>query len=85
MQVGDQRSDQARTAFDEAPRDSEIVAPPRSRPSRGGLTRQEVTIGALRDDHLVGASVPVRFVGVGEGARDLLPFDPDAFVQALFA
>jgi fused signal recognition particle receptor len=29
--------------------------------------------------------VPVRFVGVGEGIADLLPFDPDAFVQALFA
>ena len=29
--------------------------------------------------------VPVRFVGVGEGINDLLPFDPDAFVQALFA
>jgi len=29
--------------------------------------------------------VPVRFVGVGEQAKDLLPFDPDAFVQALFA
>jgi fused signal recognition particle receptor len=29
--------------------------------------------------------VPVRFVGVGEKASDLLPFDPDAFVAALFA
>jgi fused signal recognition particle receptor len=29
--------------------------------------------------------VPVRFVGVGEGIEDLLPFDPDAFVAALFA
>ncbi len=29
--------------------------------------------------------VPVRFVGVGEQASDLLPFDPDAFVAALFA
>ncbi len=28
--------------------------------------------------------VPVRFVGVGERAEDLLPFDPDAFVEALF-
>ncbi len=28
--------------------------------------------------------VPVRFVGVGEKAGDLLPFDPDAFVEALF-
>jgi len=29
--------------------------------------------------------VPVRFVGVGEKASDLLPFDPDSFVAALFA
>jgi fused signal recognition particle receptor len=29
--------------------------------------------------------VPVRFVGVGEKVDDLLPFDPDAFVAALFA
>jgi fused signal recognition particle receptor len=28
--------------------------------------------------------VPVRFVGVGEKAEDLLPFDPEGFVQALF-
>ena len=28
--------------------------------------------------------VPVRFVGVGEKAEDLLPFDPVAFVAALF-
>jgi fused signal recognition particle receptor len=29
--------------------------------------------------------VPVRFVGVGESVGDLIPFDPDAFVAALFA
>jgi len=29
--------------------------------------------------------VPVRYVGVGEGVNDLLPFDPDQFVGALFA
>jgi fused signal recognition particle receptor len=29
--------------------------------------------------------IPVRFVGVGEGVADLIPFDPDAFVAALFA
>jgi fused signal recognition particle receptor len=28
--------------------------------------------------------IPVKFVGVGEAADDLLPFDPDAFVTALF-
>jgi len=29
-------------------------------------------------------SLPVRFVGVGEGVDDLRPFDPDIFVDALF-
>ena len=29
--------------------------------------------------------IPVRFVGVGEGVADLIPFDPDAFVAALFS
>jgi fused signal recognition particle receptor len=31
-----------------------------------------------------GLGVPVRFIGVGEGVTDLLAFDPDAFVTALF-
>jgi len=29
--------------------------------------------------------VPVRYVGLGERAQDLAPFDPDAFVAALFS
>ncbi len=29
--------------------------------------------------------IPVRFVGVGEQVGDLLPFDPEAFVAALFS
>ena len=29
--------------------------------------------------------VPVRYVGVGERVDDLVPFDPVAFVEALFA
>jgi fused signal recognition particle receptor len=29
--------------------------------------------------------IPVRYVGVGETVADLKPFDPDAFVEALFA
>ena len=33
-------------------------------------------------EHALG--VPVRFVGLGEQVGDLLPFDPDAFVAALF-
>ncbi|MFN7021955.1 MAG: signal recognition particle-docking protein FtsY [Phycisphaerales bacterium] len=30
-------------------------------------------------------SIPVKFVGVGETPDDIEPFDPDAFVEALFA
>ena len=29
--------------------------------------------------------IPVRYLGVGEGIEDLRPFDPDLFVDALFA
>src|SRR5262249_2957883 len=28
--------------------------------------------------------LPIRYVGLGEGADDLAPFDPDAFVAAVF-
>ncbi|NOY70670.1 MAG: signal recognition particle-docking protein FtsY [Deltaproteobacteria bacterium] len=28
--------------------------------------------------------IPISYIGVGEGAKDLQPFDPDAFVDALF-
>jgi fused signal recognition particle receptor len=28
--------------------------------------------------------LPVRYIGVGEGVRDLRPFDPDEFIAALF-
>ncbi|MCI8590634.1 MAG: signal recognition particle-docking protein FtsY [Clostridiales bacterium] len=30
-------------------------------------------------------NIPVRFVGVGEKQEDLQPFDPDSFIDALFA
>ena len=29
-------------------------------------------------------NLPIRFVGVGEGIDDLIPFDPDAFIDGLF-
>ncbi|NGX51392.1 MAG: Signal recognition particle receptor FtsY [Chlamydiae bacterium] len=29
--------------------------------------------------------IPVRYIGIGEGAKDLTPFDPDAYVDALFS
>ncbi len=43
--------------------------------SRGGIAvAVERTLG-----------IPVKFIGVGEGMSDLLPFDPEAFVEALIA
>ena len=27
--------------------------------------------------------VPVKFIGVGEGVDDLMPFEPESFVRAL--
>jgi fused signal recognition particle receptor len=43
--------------------------------AKGGI------VFAIEDD----LKVPVRFVGVGEKVGDLIPFDPDSFVAALFA
>ena len=43
--------------------------------SRGGM------VVALRQEH----GVPVKLVGTGEGLDDLSAFDPDAFVEAVFA
>jgi fused signal recognition particle receptor len=42
--------------------------------SKGGI------VFAISDE----LGLPVRFVGTGEGEDDLSPFDPDAFVDALF-
>ncbi len=42
--------------------------------ARGGV------VLAIRED----LDVPVKFVGVGEGIDDLLPFDPDVFTDGLF-
>ena len=30
-------------------------------------------------------SIPVKYIGIGEGIDDMTPFDPDAYVRALFA
>ena len=43
--------------------------------ARGGI------VFAIADE----LQIPVKFVGVGEQAEDLLPFDPKEFVTALFA
>jgi len=41
--------------------------------ARGGV--------AFAVEHQLG--VPVKFIGLGEGVEDLIPFDPDAYVDAL--
>ncbi|HEY5686584.1 MAG TPA: signal recognition particle-docking protein FtsY [Acidimicrobiia bacterium] len=43
--------------------------------ARGGI------VVAIEQD----LGIPVKFIGVGEGMDDLIPFDPDAFVDALLA
>ena len=63
------------TAFHEAVGLTGIVLTKLDSTAKGGIV--------FAIEHALG--VPVRFVGVGEGVGDLLPFDPDAFVEALFA
>jgi len=45
-----------------------------------GTSRGGITIAVERK-----LDTPVKFIGVGEGMDDLLPFDPVAFVEALIA
>ncbi|MEO8208327.1 MAG: signal recognition particle-docking protein FtsY [Chloroflexota bacterium] len=61
-------------AFHESVGLSGIVLTKLDSTSRGGI------VFAIEDR----LRVPVRYIGVGEGARDLIPFDPDAFVAALY-
>ena len=44
-----------------------------------GTARGGVVIGIKRE-----LGIPIKFIGVGEQADDLQPFDPDAFAKALF-
>ena len=61
-------------AFHGAVRLTGIVLTKLDSTSRGGIV--------FAIEHQLG--VPVRFAGVGERAQDLIPFDPAAFVDALF-
>ena len=45
-----------------------------------GTAKGGIVIAVQRD-----LGIPVKLVGLGEGAHDLAPFDPDAFVDALLA
>lgn len=62
-------------AFHEAVGLTGVVLTKLDSTSKGGI------VFAIED----ALKIPVRFVGVGEKVGDLLPFDPDAFVAALFA
>ena len=44
-----------------------------------GTAKGGVVIGITEE-----LQVPVRYIGVGEQIEDLRPFDPQAFVEALF-
>jgi len=44
-----------------------------------GTAKGGVVIAIARELNL-----PIRYVGVGEKADDLLPFDPEKFIQSLF-
>jgi fused signal recognition particle receptor len=48
-----------------------------------GTARAGVIFAIARSLQESGASMPVYYIGVGEGADDLKPFDPAAFVAAL--
>jgi fused signal recognition particle receptor len=61
-------------AFHEAVGLSGIVLTKLDSTARGGI------VFAIAD----AVGVPVRYVGVGERAEDLVPFDPQAFVAAMF-
>jgi fused signal recognition particle receptor len=45
-----------------------------------GTAKGGIVIAVQRD-----LGIPVKLVGLGEGPRDLAPFDPDAFVDALLS
>ena len=45
-----------------------------------GTAKGGIVIAVQRD-----LGIPVKLVGLGEGAHDLAPFDPDAFVDALLS
>ena len=44
-----------------------------------GTAKGGVVVAIARELNL-----PIRFIGVGEKTEDLLPFDPEEFIQSLF-
>ena len=70
--TGQNAIEQART-FTAAVGVSGIIVTKLDGTARGGMTI------AVEEE----LDVPVKFIGVGEGMHDLVPFEPDAFVDAL--
>jgi len=69
--VGQNGLAQARQ-FDEALGVTGVVLTKLDGTAKGGIV---IAIAAL--------GLPVRYIGIGEGAADLEPFDPDGFAEAL--
>jgi len=61
-------------AFNDAVGFSGIVLTKLDATAKGGI------VFAIEDE----LRIPVRYVGVGEGPADLVPFEPEAFITALF-
>ena len=55
-------------------------AEPAVPPVREDVRRQPVRRPPVREE----LNIPIKFIGVGEKAEDLQPFDPEAFAKAIF-
>ena len=44
-----------------------------------GTAKGGIAVGIVAE-----LNIPIRYVGVGEGLEDLIPFSPDQYVDALF-
>ena len=49
-----------------------------------GSAKGGIALAIALDEASGGLGLPIKLVGLGEQAEDLIDFDPDAFVDALF-
>lgn len=49
-----------------------------------GSAKGGIALAIALDEEVGGLGLPIKLVGLGEQAEDLIDFDPDAFVDALF-
>ena len=45
------------------------------------MVQREGALSSIADQF----SIPIRYIGIGEGVEDLRPFKADDFIEALFA